>query len=125
MMSIVVPLLVLFAALSASSAGNSPPFYPDKMKLLIYRDAAGREHSIHTAADWDKRREDILANMQLVMGPLPDTSHQVPLGVCVQEEVKADKYLRRKISFDVDEARADAWTKIQNYLAAELKFPDK
>src|SRR5437868_1893534 len=71
-------LLLLSSALSASSAVNSPPFYPDKTRLLVYRDGAGREHPIRTAADWDKRRQHILASMQLVMGPLPDLSRQVP-----------------------------------------------
>jgi pimeloyl-ACP methyl ester carboxylesterase len=96
-------LLLLSSALSASSAVNSPPFYPDKTKLLIYRDGAGTEHPIHTAADWDRRRQHILASMQLVMGALPDLSRQVPLAVYVTEEVKTPKYLRRKLSFAVEE----------------------
>src|SRR5205823_5327178 len=82
---------------------SSPPFYPDKTKLLVYRDGAGTEHPIRTASDWDKRRRDILASMQLVMGRLPDLSRQVPLAVYVTEEVKTAKYLRRKISFAVEE----------------------
>src|SRR5262249_22880209 len=43
-----------------------------------------------------------LANMQLVMGPLPDIARQVPLDVHVHEEVKAAAYVRRKISFAVE-----------------------
>jgi dienelactone hydrolase len=95
--------LLLSSALSASSAVSSAPFYPDKTKLLVYRDAAGNEHPIRTAADWDKRRAHILANMQLVMGRLPDLSHQVPLAVYVKEEVRMDRYVRRKISFAVED----------------------
>jgi dienelactone hydrolase len=98
-----VSLLLLSSALSASSAVKSPPFYADKAKLLVYRDAAGGEHPIRTAADWDKRREHILANMQLVMGSLPDLSRHVPLAVSLVEEVERAKYLRRKISFAVEE----------------------
>ena len=96
-------LLLLFSALSASSAANGPPFYPDKMKLLVYRDASGAEHAIRTAADWEKRRAHILANMQRVMGPLPDTSRHVPLDVQVKQEETTDNYVRRKISFAVGE----------------------
>src|SRR5260370_13921895 len=99
---LVFPLL-FFCALSASSAVHSPPFYPDKTHLLVYRDAAGKEHAIQTAADWDKRREHILANMQLVMGPLPGISRQVPLGIYLNEEGKTDKYVRSDISFAVEE----------------------
>ena len=50
-----------------------PPFYADKAKLLVYRDG-DKDVPITTAADWAKRREHILANMQLVMGPLPDAA---------------------------------------------------
>jgi predicted dienelactone hydrolase len=101
--AILIPSALLFSSLSASSEHHPPPFYPDKAKLLVYRDAAGKDHPVRNAADWDKRRQHILANMQLVMGSLPDISRQVPLGVYVKEEVKTAKYVRRKISFAVEE----------------------
>ncbi len=100
---LLVSLLLLSAALVVASAGSPPPFYPDKTHLLVYRDAAGQEHAIQTPADWDRRRQHILANMQLVMGPLPNLSRQVPLDVYVKEEVQTEKYLRRKISFAVED----------------------
>jgi acetyl esterase/lipase len=78
------------------------PVYPNKSKLLVYRDAEGKEHPVHTAADWQRRREHILANMQRVMGPLPDAARKVPLDVQVTEEVKAEKYVRRKLTFAVE-----------------------
>lgn len=96
-------LLLFFSTLALATAADAPPFYADKTHLLVYLDAAGKEHPIRTPADWDKRRQHILANMQLVMGPLPDLSHQVPLGVLVNEEVKTDHYVRRKISFAVED----------------------
>src|SRR5207253_830585 len=61
------------------SVFSDPPFYPDKSKLLIWRDEDGQDHPINKAADWPKRREHILANMQLVMGKLPDAKQKVPL----------------------------------------------
>lgn len=76
-----------------------PPFYPDKSKLLVYREAGGKEQPVATPADWARRRADILANMQEVMGPLPDASRKVPLDVQVTEEVKMDHYVRRKLTF--------------------------
>src|SRR5262249_21766055 len=75
----------------------------DKTKLLVYRDSAGKEHAIHTAADWDIRRAHILANMQLVMGPLPDPAHRVPLNVRVEAEVQTDKYVRRTLHYVAEE----------------------
>jgi dienelactone hydrolase len=93
--------LLLLAALSAISLVHSsaPPFYADKSKLLVFRDAAGREHPVTTPVEWEKRRDHILANMQLIMGPLPDVSRKGQLDVRVNEEIRTSGYLRRKLSF--------------------------
>ena len=95
--SIVLAMLGIFPIVPALQAG--PPFYPDKTKLLVYRDADGKEHAITKPADWSKRREHILANMQEVMGPLPDDSRKVPLEVRYTEEKKTDKWTRKKLTF--------------------------
>jgi len=72
---VLVALVVLGQATLALADGaakqNTPPFYPDKMKLLVWRDGQGAEHSVTNAQDWQRRREHILANMELVMEPLP------------------------------------------------------
>jgi pimeloyl-ACP methyl ester carboxylesterase len=96
-------LLALCCGLLPPSAqGADPPFYPDKTKLLVWRDADGAEHPVTTAADWEKRRAHILANMQLVMGALPDAKARVPLDMQIGEEVKEKGYLRKKLTFAVD-----------------------
>jgi pimeloyl-ACP methyl ester carboxylesterase len=95
-------LLALCGPLAAPAFGADPPFYPDKTRLLVWRDADGNEHPITTAADWEKRRAHILANMQLVMGALPDAGTKVPLDVQIVEEVKEKGYLRKKLTFAVD-----------------------
>lgn len=81
---------------------DEAPFYPDKTNLLVWRDATGKDHPVRTADDWKKRRAHILANMQVVMGPLPDASKKVELDVKVTEEEKTDKFVRRKITFAVE-----------------------
>jgi hypothetical protein len=83
-------------------AGTVPPQYPDKARLLVYRDKDGEEHPVKTPADWKIRRQHILANMQLAMGALPDVKKKVPLDVKVLEEEKTDKYTRKLISFATD-----------------------
>src|SRR5262245_36997084 len=94
---LVVPLL---AALLVSLACHArPPFYGDKTNLLIYRDLSGLDHPISTPADWARRRADVLSNVQLVMGRLPDATRKVPLDLKVVEEVAEDKYVRRKVTF--------------------------
>jgi dienelactone hydrolase len=89
--------------LALSAQAGEPPFYADKAELLVYIDASGRKRPIRTAADWPKRREHILANMQLVMGPLPEASRKVPLDVQTVEEVELGALRRRKITFAVEE----------------------
>jgi dienelactone hydrolase len=95
--SFLVPFLL--CVLCAFVVISSPPIYPNKAKLLVYRDADGMEHPVRSAGDWAKRRADILANMQLVMGPLPDASRKVPFDVQVSEDVKLDHFVRKKLSY--------------------------
>jgi dienelactone hydrolase len=93
----VLALWVISAAPGTRPA--SAPSYPDKTNLLLLRDADGRERGISTAADWAKRRQHILVNMQLVMGSLPDQSCRVPLDIRVTERVQMKAYERQKLSF--------------------------
>ena len=90
-----------FLALAPAAIAD-PPFYPDKSKLLVWRDADGTEHAITRAADWPKRREHILANMQLVMGPLPGKEKKVPLDVEILDEKKTEHWVRKKLTFAVE-----------------------
>lgn len=85
--------------IAVAMANSEPPFYPDHSKLLVTRDEGGNESPVRNEADWAVRRSHILANMQLVMGPLPDPSKKVPLDVQIQEEVKSDRWVRRRITF--------------------------
>src|SRR3954452_2649282 len=82
--SSLLPVL-FFAVISFAVASGEPsaatPFYPDKMNLLVWRDAQGGEHEIQSPQDWSRRREHILANIQAVMGPLPGRDQRVPLDV--------------------------------------------
>lgn len=52
-----------------------------------------------TVADWQKRRQQILVNMQRVMGPLPGPERKVPLDIQVSEEVKLSGFVRKKLTF--------------------------
>jgi Prolyl oligopeptidase family len=91
---LVLMLLLLLGGGAASLAS-------DRTRLLIYRDEAG-EHPVRTAADWSKRRAQIVANMERVMGPLPDVTTKVPLDVRVTEEIKTDRYVRKLLTFAAD-----------------------
>src|SRR5208282_2060174 len=95
--------IVLFALLGIDAIANGeptkPPFYSDKSNLLVYLDADGKPVPAKSPADWAKRREHILANMQQVMGPLPAESNKVPLDLKVEGEETLAKVVRKKISF--------------------------
>lgn len=69
----------------------------DHRQLMNYVDESGSLQPVVSPADWAKRRAQIVAGMQQAMGPLPDPSRRVPLDVEVVEEVRAEKYVRRKI----------------------------
>src|SRR6516225_5913350 len=87
-LSVFICVYLWFIVLGILAVYSEPPFYPDKSKLLVVRDADGKEHPVRNAADWAKRREHILANMQLVMGALPDRSEKVPLDVKITDVVE-------------------------------------
>ncbi len=101
-MRVTLALATVGFCLGLSLADTPPPFYHDKAKLFVYREAEGKEHPVKTAEDWAKRRQHILANMRLVMGPLPDDSRKVALDVQEIEEVKTEKFIRKKLTFAVE-----------------------
>jgi dienelactone hydrolase len=90
--------------------GAEPAGSGDKLNLLVWHDKMGAERPVRGAADWARLRESILANMQLVMGPLPNKSRQVPLELRLLEETRLAKYTRKRISFAVEAGdRVPAW----------------
>lgn len=99
--ALLVAVLARSALLSAAEPAqqNAPPFYPDKMNLLVWRDEHDAEHPVTNPQEWRRRREHILANMQLVMGPLPGPESRVPLDVQVVETETLPNLTRKKITY--------------------------
>lgn len=83
----------------AGQAALAPPFYTDKLNLMVVRDGRGQERPVQTLADWQQRRAQILASMELVMGPMPPASKRVPLDIQVTEEVREAAFMRRRLTF--------------------------
>jgi dienelactone hydrolase len=73
-----------------------------------------------TTAEWAKRRQQILANMQQVMGPLPGDDHKVPLDVKITEIVERPKYVRKKLTFAVEKD-----DRVPAYLLVPREHPSK
>ncbi len=75
------------------------PLYPDKSRLLVYRDAKGVELPVQTAGDWEVRRLDVLLNMQKATGPFPEDAKRVPLDLQTLEEEDLGDVVRKKVTF--------------------------
>jgi dienelactone hydrolase len=112
-------LLLGAATVGAAFPDPQPPFYADKANLLVYRED-GKEHPVKTPADWAKRRRHILANMELVMGRLPDAAARVSLDVKYTDEVKKDRYILKKLTFAVGKGE-----RVPAYLLLPLEHKGK
>lgn len=66
--------------------------------LLRYIDKKGNQKEVRTKKEWEKRRKEILENMQEVMGALPHNNiHNFDL--VYTDSVKRDRYIRYSINF--------------------------
>jgi len=88
--------------------GDEPPAQPDatptaprlpRDNLLVYRGPGNKPLPVRTVDDWLKRRAEILAGMQAVMGRLPGPERRCPLDMKVDEEVDCGRYVRRLITY--------------------------
>src|SRR5438045_9461107 len=81
------------------AADDETPTYREHQDLSYYVDAAGERHSIQTPADWQKRREHVVAHMQAVMGNLPGEDKKAALELKVEEEARIGDVIRRKVTY--------------------------
>jgi len=92
-------VLLLSQAVPLAAQQPSTLFYADKSNVMFYLGPDGARHPVKSTADWQKRREHVLANMQLVMGPLPEATKKVPLDLQVVEQVDLPRATRKKILY--------------------------
>lgn len=71
----------------------------DRNNLLAFRNERQEIAPVRSIADWQRRRAEIIAGMQEVMGPFPGATKRIPLEVKVEEEVDCGTYVRRKINY--------------------------
>lgn len=91
--------LCLFLGAMIASAGEPPVSGDlDHSKLMVWRDADGKQHPVQSPQEWHRRRAAILAGMEQAMGPLPDRAQLPALDVKVDEEVAVPGFKRLKIS---------------------------
>ncbi len=92
----------------------------DHTDLSYFRDTNGKQQSIKTIKDWERRRADILRGMQQVMGKFPNRDKLLPLDVKVTEETHVGKLLRRKLSF-----QSETGSRVGAYLFLPQQTNDK
>ena len=113
-----------WAAPPAATTASAPAPLPLSDRLLTYRDEKGKTKPVKTAADWAKRRAQILAGMQEVMGPLPDRSKLPALDIRITEETKEEGYTRYKLTFAAEgQDRIPAYLLVPDGVDAAHKAP--
>lgn len=76
--------------------------YESRRQLLTWRDPAGQVHPVKSPADWGIRRAHILANLQLALGELPNSSRRIPLNAQVVSATDTPRYTRRELTYAVE-----------------------
>lgn len=90
---------VLLMVCRAGAGETAAPARLSRTNLLVYHARSGAVVPVKSKADWRRRRAEILAGMQQIMGPLPSQAKRCPLEVRVEEEVDCGAYLRRFITY--------------------------
>jgi hypothetical protein len=100
--------LITTSAIPSPAHADDPPAQRDatapsprlpRDDLLVYRGPGGESLPVRTTDDWLKRRAEILAGMQAVMGRLPGDEKRCPLAMEVKEQVDCGTYVRRLITY--------------------------
>jgi acetyl esterase/lipase len=89
----------VLAALAGLPMTVSAPASTDHRPLLRTTDSNGRDRPIELPSEWRRRREQILAAMEKVMGPFPGPEKRVPLDVKVERATQTLLYVRKKITY--------------------------
>lgn len=95
-------LLVLNVFVHLANLQAEAPDYHDHNDLSYVLDQQGNRVPVKCPADWEQRREHILANMQKVMGELPGPDQRVDLQVETLEETKIGDLIRKKITYQAE-----------------------
>jgi dienelactone hydrolase len=118
-------LLVRAQIPGGAASAQAPRQRLDRNNLLIYRADTGEILPVKSLADWQKRRAEILAGMQQLMGSLPGKEKRCPLDVKIDEEIDCGSYVRRFLSYASEpSARVPAYLLIPKAaLSSREKFP--
>jgi dienelactone hydrolase len=121
-MKFCVTLLAVLLFVSSALQG-APPWYDDRQDLLWYQDDAGKLQPVKSERDWLRRVDHIRANMELVMGRLPEKS-PLPLDTKTGATTKLTQYTRQHVTFVVEEGdRLTGWLLIPHGVSENRRAP--
>ena len=83
----------------ADAVGTSQPARLPRENLLLYRGSDQAAKPVRNVEDWLRRRAEILAGAEAVMGRLPGPDKRCALEMKVEEEVDCGRYVRRLITY--------------------------
>lgn len=89
----------------AQLSDRAPPNAPGPIRHEdLLESSEGEDHSrrITTKAEWEKRRQSILAAVRQVTGPVPGPAFRVPLDLRIVDETDCGTYVRKTITYNVD-----------------------
>ncbi len=109
---------VLWGQPKASSAVNPN----DHRQLGYYQDATGKIVPIDRLAIWEKRKKQILENVQKVMGPLPSRENLPAFDIQVSETKNGEGYVRKTLTFVAEKGDR---LPVDLYLPTTLKKGEK
>ncbi len=82
-----------------SPAANTPSPRLPRDNLLVYRNDKNQPTRVEKVDQWLRRRQEIIAGMEAVMGKLPGEEKRCPLEMRVDQEEDRGTYVRRLISY--------------------------
>jgi predicted dienelactone hydrolase len=108
MRKLIVMIAASLAALPNDGAAARASEHED---LSFFLDGNGQKRPIKALEDWQRRRAQVVLNVQQVMGALPQPASPQPLDVEILEETDLGHSLRRKVSYHTDspDRRVRAW----------------
>lgn len=114
---------LLLPAFSGQAQGQDAPWYEDRTNLLFYKDDQGKPLPVKSPKDWARRVAHIRANMERVMGAVPEKS-ALPLDLKIDAETPLRHYTRQHVTFVAEEGdRLPGWLLVPDGASAKDKRP--
>ncbi len=98
-------------SLAVLNAATTAPRYEAHDRFDVLHTKAGTV-PLATAIDHGFRRQQILRQMEQVMGPLPPSVRRIPLDIRIEQVEDAGKYMRFKLSYAAESFRGAQETEV-------------